>query len=86
MVALILGVLSIAATVVIRLGVLGGQAVPVSAAQFRLPQDHEIVAVGRGEGTVLFVLRASDGSESLHAFDRRTGEPAGVSAVTRKAE
>ena len=84
MVALIVGVLAIAATVVIRLGVLGGrELVPVTAPEFRLPKGHEVVAVGRGEGTVLFLLRAPDGTESLHAFDRRSGAPAGSSDVTR---
>jgi hypothetical protein len=84
MVALIVGVLSIAATIVIRLGFLGGsELAPVTAPEFRLPEGHEVVAVGRGEGTVLFFLRAPDGTESLHAFDQQTGAPAGVSAVTR---
>ena len=85
MVALIVGVLSIAATIVIRLGFLGGSAVaPVTAPAFELPEAHEIVAVGRGDGAILFLLRAPDGTEALHAFDQRTGAPAGVSAVTRE--
>lgn len=87
MVALIVGVLAIATTIVIRFGFLGGQeVVPLTASELRLPASAEVVAVGRGEGTVLFLLRAPDGSETLHAFDRRTGAPAGVSAVTRDGE
>jgi hypothetical protein len=87
MVALIVGVLSIAATIVIRLGFLGGRdVVPVTAPAFRLPEAQEVLAVGRGQGTVLFLLRAPDGTESLHAFDERTGAPASVSAVTREPE
>lgn len=86
MVALIVGVLAIAATIVIRFGFLGGQGtVPLTAAEFSLPTGQEVVALGRGEGTVLFLLRAPDGTETLHAFDRRTGAPAGISAVTRTA-
>ena len=82
-VVLILGVLAIAATIVMRLGLGLGGAGPIVAERFALPSGMEIIAVGRGEGIVLFVLRAPDGAETLRAFDDRTGEPAGASAITR---
>ena len=84
MVVLILGTLTIAATIVIRLGFgFGDAAGPVSAEDFALPKG-EILSVGRGSGTVIFVLRDSDGAERLVAFDERTGEPAGATTITRR--
>jgi hypothetical protein len=82
-VALIVGVLAIAATIVIRLGFGIGEATgPVTAERFALPAG-EIVSVGRGSGTVLFVLRLPDGAERLLVFDESTGEPAGASVIAR---
>jgi hypothetical protein len=86
MVALIVGVLAIAATIVIRLGFGVGEAIsggPIRAERFALPAGADIVAVGRGPGTVMFVLRDADGSEALHVFDDVTGEPASRSAIVR---
>jgi hypothetical protein len=88
-VVLILGVLAIAATIVIRLGFGVGQAVPggpVRAERFALPVDGEIVAVGRGLGTVMFVLRGDDGAEALHVFDGATGAPASTTAIVREGD
>lgn len=82
-VVLILGVLAIAATIVMRLGFGFGGAGPVTAERFDLPPG-EIVAVGRGEGTVLFVLRRPDGTETLRVYDARSGAPAGESAISRE--
>lgn len=79
-----MGVLTITAVIVIRLGFLGGsELVPVSASEFVLPEDQEVVAVGRGEGTVLFLMRAADGKETLYSFDRRTGAAAGITPIRR---
>lgn len=84
-VVLILGVLSIAATIVIRLGFLGGQRLlPITAPEFILPAGHEVEAVGRGEGFVHFLLRASDGSEWLYSFDRQSGAAAGITPIRRE--
>jgi hypothetical protein len=85
-VVLMLGVLAIAATIVIRLGFGVGatfSTVPVRAKQFQLPAGAEIVAVGRGAGTVMFVLRLPDGAEALHLFDETTGAATGRSLITR---
>jgi Family of unknown function (DUF6476) len=86
-VVLIVGVLAIAATIVIRLGFGVGEAFsggPVRAERFALPAGAEIVAVGRGAGSVIFVLRAPDGAEALHVFDAASGEPESRSAITRE--
>jgi Family of unknown function (DUF6476) len=85
-VVLILGVLAIAATIVIRLGFGVGEAFsggPVRAERFALPAGAEIVAVGRGPGTVMFVLRGADGTEALHVYDEATGAPESRSAIMR---
>ena len=82
-VVLILGLLAIAATIVMRLGFGLGGGGPIRAERFALPPDAEIVAVGRGEGTVLFVVRGPDGTEALRAFDDRTGKPMGASVIGR---
>jgi hypothetical protein len=86
-VVLIVGVLAIAATIVIRLGFGVGEVFsggPVRAARFELPAGAEIVAVGRGPGTVIFVLREPDGAESLHVFNEASGAPESRSAITRR--
>lgn len=86
---LIVGVLAIAATIVIRLGFGVGETVGggrVRAESFALPADAEIVAVGRGPGTVMFVLRAADGAEALHVFDDATGAPESRSAIARGSD
>ena len=78
--------LAIAATVVIRLGFGVGDAFssgPIRAERFDLPAGAEIVAVGRGPETVLFVLRDADGAEWLHVFDDATGALDSRSAIER---
>jgi hypothetical protein len=87
-VVLIVGVLAIAATIVIRVGFGVGEASPggpVLAERFALPQNAEIVAVGRGAGTVMFVLREDDGAEALLVFDEATGAPESRSIIAREA-
>lgn len=86
-VVLMVGVLAIAATIVIRLGFGVGDALPIGpvrAERFVLPRETEIVAVGRGPGIVMFVLRGPDGTEALHVFDEETGEPAGRTVIARE--
>lgn len=86
-VVLILGVVAIAATIVIRLGFLGGQRLtPITAGEFILPEGHEVEAIGRGEGTVLFMLRGPDGREWLYSFDRQSGARIGMTPVRREGE
>ena len=84
MVVLIVAVLAIAATIVIRFGLGLGGTPPLAADRIALPAGMEVVAIGRGEGTILFVLRGPDGAETLRAYDDRTGEPAGASAIGRR--
>jgi Family of unknown function (DUF6476) len=86
-VVLILGVLAIAGTIVIRLGFGVGEAVsagPIRAERIVLPPNATILAVGRGPGTVLFVLRGPDGAETLQVFDEATGAPVGQTAIARE--
>jgi hypothetical protein len=86
-VVLIVGVLAIAGTIVIRLGFGVGQAVsagPIRAERFVLPPEAEIVAVGRGPGAVIFVLRQPDGAEVLQVFDEATGDPVSRTAIVRE--
>lgn len=83
LVVLMLAILTIAATIVIRLG-FGTTGGPVAARQFSLPQG-EVVGIGQGEGTVLFLIRGDDGVERLHVFDAdRGGAPVSVSVVARE--
>ena len=87
MIVLIVGVLAIAGTIVIRLGFGVGEVLsggPIRAERFRLPAGAEIIAVGRGRGTVMFVLRRPDGAEALHAFDAATGQPVSQSEILRE--
>ncbi len=86
-VVLILGVLTIAGTIVIRLGFGFGEAVSagaIRAERFVLPPEAAIVAVGRGSGTVLFVLRGPNGAETLQVFDEATGAPVSRTAIARE--
>jgi hypothetical protein len=86
-VVLIVGVLAIAATIVIRVGFGVGEASadgPVRAERFALPAGADIVAVGRGPGTVLFVLREDDGAEALHVFDEASGAAESRSVIARE--
>lgn len=83
MVVLMLAILTIAGTIVIRLG-FGGGAKPVDAASFALPAG-EVVSLGRGEGTVMFLVRGEDGVERLHVFDADDGgAPMSTTVVERR--
>ena len=72
LVVLILGIVTIAATIVIRLGGLGGGAAGISADRLVLPAG-EVVTIGQGEGTALIVLRGEDGAERLLVYDAGSG-------------
>ena len=86
LVVLILGIVTIAATIVIRLGFAGdvsGRAKPVTAERIALPPG-EIVSVGQGNGTVLFVLRRPDGAERLHVFDAQSSKLLSTTDLVRE--
>ena len=86
LVVLMLGIVTIAATIVIRLGFAperGETAGPVMAEKFELPAG-EIVSTGRGAGSVLFVLRSPDGAERLHVFDAGSGALLSTTELARE--
>ena len=73
---LMIGILAIAATIVIRLGFGGeaGGAAGISADRLAIPSGYEIVASGQGDGTVHLTLRDPRGEMALHIYDASTGE------------
>ena len=82
MVVLMLAILTIAATIVIRLG-FGGGSGPIAAENFDVPPG-EVVGLGQGEGTALFLIRGADGIERLYVFDAaKGGAPVSTSTVRR---
>lgn len=84
MVVLMVGILLIAGTIVIRLGFGAGEAdmVRIEADAVTLPEGVEIVTVGQGAGTLLFVVRDGSG-ERLLIRDAVTGEPKGETRILR---
>ncbi len=66
---LIVGFVAMVGTIVIRLGLMGDGLVEAEA--FQLPEGR-IVATGRGDGTVLFVLER-EGAETLLVYDAGSG-------------
>ncbi|MEL6218973.1 MAG: DUF6476 family protein [Pseudomonadota bacterium] len=86
MVALIVGILSVAAVLVIRLGGLSPTApklIPITAERFALPAGAEVQGLGRAGGEVLILLRLADGRERLHAYDAESGALLSNSAIER---
>lgn len=81
---LIGGIVIITAVIVIRLGAAGEQAKPVAAAEIGLPAGATVITTGRGEGTVLFLLRDAAGAERLHVFDAVTGAALSVTDIARE--
>ena len=82
MVVLMLAIVAIAATLVIRLGFGLGHGA-VDAERFALPPG-DVLSIGRGEGTVLFLVRAADGVETLYVFDSDDGgAPASATVIDR---
>jgi len=84
MVVLMIGILTIAATIVIRLGFGGAAATaePVSASELIVPQG-EVLATGQGPGTVHVLLRSPDGEEVLLVYDAGSGAQISATKVTR---
>ena len=74
LVVLMLGIVTIAATIVIRLG-FGGEpsAQKLTADAIVLPKDATITALGHGPNGVLVTVRLQDGSETLRLHDAGSG-------------
>ena len=85
MVVLMLGIVAIAATIVIRLGLGGDDPVPrpITAASLILPADHQIIATGRGPGEVHFTVVSPDGAELLIVLDAASGAERSRTLITR---
>lgn len=85
LVVLMLGIVTIAATIVIRLGIGGGpQAQSLTAKTIALPEGAEITALGHGPDGVLVTIRRSDGSEALRLHSARTGALIRETAILRE--
>ena len=84
LVVLMLGIVTIAATIVIRLGLGGDGATPVTAASLTLPSDHQIVATGRGPGEVHVTMLAPDGTEVLIVLDEASGAELSRTLIIRE--
>lgn len=84
LVVLMLGIVTIAATIVIRLGFPGDPAEPVLAETLTVPPGHEVIATGQGPGTVHLTLRGPDGAQVLHIFDAGTGTELSRTALIRE--
>lgn len=74
MVVLMLGIVTIAVTIVIRLGFAGEVTLPqVRADAIELPEGAEITALGQGAQGLLVSIRQADGRELLRVHDAATG-------------
>ena len=75
MVVLMLGIVTIAVTIVIRLGFAGeASAQKLTAETISLPEGAEITALGQSPQGMLVTVRMGDGSEALRVHDTATGE------------
>ena len=85
LVVLMLGIVTIAATIVIRLG-FGGEpsAQKLTADAIALPAGAEITALGHGPDGVLVTVKTRDGAESLRLHDAATGELLRETAIIRE--
>lgn len=87
-VVLIVGVITVAVTLVIRLGALestpNAPAAPIAAEALTLPAGEEVIALGRGPGEILVLTRDGDGKERLRSFAAETGAERSVTAVSRE--
>ena len=83
MVVLMISILTIAATIVIRLG-FGGGSGPIDASRLSVPPG-EVLSLGQGDGTVLMLVRGEDGVERLYVFDDTAGgAPVSETVVDRE--
>ncbi|MEM7240101.1 MAG: DUF6476 family protein [Pseudomonadota bacterium] len=86
---LIFGMLTMVGVFVIRLGGIGAVPAPsaaieesIAAEAFNLPVGAKIVAIGRGQGTVLIVTEGPEG-EILRTFDAATGAVRSATPIAR---
>ena len=74
MVVLMLGIVTIAVTIVMRLGFMDApSAQKLTAEAIALPAQAEVTALGQGLQGVLVTVRMPDGSETLRLHDAATG-------------
>ena len=85
LVVLMLGIVTIAATIVIRLG-FGGEpsAQKLTADAIALPAGARITALGHGPSGVLVTVQLEDGSEVLRLHDAETGALKRETALVRE--
>lgn len=87
-VVLILGVITVAVTLVIRLGALESTpkdlGAPIAAETLILPEGEKVIALGRGAGEILVFTRGEDGQERLRSFAAGTGAERSVTAIARE--
>lgn len=84
---LMIGIIVIAATLVIRIVTEQGPA-PLSAPvapEIALPEGEHVVAVGAGPGALTLLTQDAEGVERLRIFHPVTGEPVGAVKVVRRA-
>jgi hypothetical protein len=85
---LIVGVVTVAATLVIRLVALpagqGMAAAPVTAERIVLPGGERIVAIGRAGGEIAVATEDGEGVERLRFFDAASGEARSVTRIRRE--
>ena len=82
---LIAAVVIVVASLVINLGALTGRGAPapVTAESIALPEGETVTALGESRDSLLLTTRATDGTERVRAFDRRTGEPLSMTLIER---
>jgi len=88
-VVLILGVITVAATLVIRLGQVEGSRAPVppapiAAERLSLPEGETALALGRSAGELLVWTRDEAGRERLRSFSAETGAVRSVTLIERQ--
>lgn len=83
---LIVGVLTIAATLVIRI-LMEPERAPIArigAAEVSLPAGEEIIAVGATASALSIATRDGEGRERIRVFHPETGAPEGEIAIDRR--
>lgn len=83
---LIAGVVTVVATLVIRLGAVGPAPEPaaIAAGSLTLPAGEAITAIGQAGSTLLVTTRDEAGAERLRAFSAATGEALSETRIERE--